>query len=98
MDAFYVSVEIRDNPDLRDKPVAVGGSSRQRGVLSTCNYIARQYGIHSAMPTAHAVKKCPDLIVVPGRMDVYKDVSEHIRRIFRRWYDSPRQVKRNNLA
>lgn len=85
MDAFYVSVEIRDNPDLRDKPVAVGGSSRQRGVLSTCNYIARQYGIHSAMPTAHAVKKCPDLIVVPGRMDVYKDVSEHIRRIFRRY-------------
>lgn len=87
MDAFYVSVEIRDNPELANKPVAVGGRSRQRGVLSTCNYIARQYGLHSAMPTATAVRKCPDLVLVPGRMSVYKDVSQQIRAIFQRYTD-----------
>lgn len=82
MDAFYVSVEIRDNPDLRGKPVAVGGKSDRRGVLSTCNYIARQYGVSSAMPTAVALRKCPHLVVVPGRMEVYKQISDTIRRIF----------------
>ncbi|MGQ8366622.1 DNA polymerase IV [Glaciecola sp. 1036] len=87
MDAFYVAVEIRDAPELADKPVAVGGRSRTRGVLSTCNYIARQYGIHSAMPTAIAVRKCPELIIVPGRMQVYKEVSQHIRSIFKRYTD-----------
>ncbi|WP_462153885.1 DNA polymerase IV [Pseudoalteromonas piscicida] len=87
MDAFYVSVEIRDNPELVGKPVAVGGKSDRRGVLSTCNYIARQYGVSSAMPTATALRKCPDLIVVPGRMDVYKEVSNTIRAIFERYTD-----------
>ncbi len=87
MDAFFVSVEIRDQPELADKPVAVGGRSRQRGVLSTCNYIARQFGLHSAMPTAIAIRKCPNLIVVPGRMSVYKEVSEQIREIFKRYTD-----------
>lgn len=85
MDAFFVSVEIRDNPTLADKPVAVGGSRVARGVLSTCNYIAREYGIHSAMPTSLALKKCPDLILLPGRMEVYKEVSQQIRNIFERY-------------
>lgn len=87
MDAFYVSIEIRDNPSLLDKPVAVGGKSNQRGVLSTCNYIAREYGIHSAMPTKLALQKCPDLIVLPGRMDIYKEVSKQIRNICDRYSD-----------
>lgn len=85
MDAFYVSVEIRDNPNLRDKPVAVGGQSNARGVLSTCNYIAREYGVRSAMPTNVAMRKCPDLILVPARMEVYKEVSTKIREIFERY-------------
>lgn len=87
MDAFYVSVEIRDNPDLANKPVAVGGKLDRRGVLSTCNYIARQHGVSSAMPTGLALKKCPDLIVVPGRMDVYKETSLIIRSVFERYTD-----------
>ena len=56
MDCFYASVEIRENPTLQGKPVAVGGNSRQRGVLTTCNYEARKFGLHSAMPTAQAIK------------------------------------------
>ena len=85
MDAFFVSVEIRDNPSLANFPVAVGGRSTDRGVLSTCNYIARQYGLHSAMPTSTAIKKCPELLLVPSRMQVYKDVSAQIREIFSRY-------------
>ena len=85
MDAFYVSAEIRDNPKLRGKPVAVGGHSTRRGVLSTCNYIARQFGVRSAMPTAIAIRKCPELIVVPGRMDVYKEISQQVRDVFLRY-------------
>ena len=85
MDAFFVSVEIRDNPSLADKPVAVGGSRRTRGVLSTCNYIAREYGVRSAMPTSLALRKCPDLILLPGRMDAYKAVSIKLREIFSRY-------------
>jgi DNA polymerase-4 len=87
MDAFFVSVEIRDNPELANKPVAVGGSVNSRGVLSTCNYIARQYGVGSAMPTGLALKKCPNLVIVPGRMDVYKKTSTKIREIFERYTD-----------
>ena len=87
MDAFFVAVEIRDNPTLANKPVAVGGSSRSRGVLSTCNYLARQYGLHSAMPTYTAVQKCPELIVVPGRMAAYKEASDKIRAIMLRYCD-----------
>jgi len=85
MDAFYVSVEIRDNPELANNPVAVGGKSNTRSVLSTCNYIARQFGVSSAMPVSFALKKCPDLIIVPGRMDVYKATSLHLREIFQRY-------------
>jgi DNA polymerase-4 len=85
MDAFFVSVEIRDKPSLADKPVAVGGSRTSRGVLSTCNYIAREYGVRSAMPTSVALRKCPDLILLPGRMHAYKEVSTKIREIFERY-------------
>lgn len=87
MDAFFVSVEIRDDPSLANQPVAVGGRSDRRGVLSTCNYIARQYGVSSAMSTAMALKKCPDLIVVPGRMAVYQQTSQLIRQIFAEYTD-----------
>lgn len=85
MDAFYVSVEIRDNPHLANHPVAVGGKTKQRGVLTTCNYIAREYGVRSAMPAAIALRKCPKLIIVPGRMDVYRQTSQKIREIFLRY-------------
>lgn len=87
MDCFYASVEIRENPSLQGKPVAVGGSSRQRGVLTTCNYEARKFGLHSAMPTAQAVKKCPNLILIPVNMPLYKQVSAQIHQIFHRYTD-----------
>ncbi len=81
MDAFYASVEQRDNPDLRGKPVAVGGS-RERGVVAAASYEAREFGVHSAMPSVTAKRKCPDLIFVKPRFDVYKAVSLQIREIF----------------
>jgi DNA polymerase IV len=81
MDAFYASVEQRDNPSLRGKPVAVGGSSA-RGVVAAASYEARKYGVHSAMPSVTAQRKCPDLIFVKPRFDVYKSVSIQIREIF----------------
>ena len=87
MDCFYASIEIRENPNLQGKPVAVGGSSRQRGVLTTCNYEARKFGLHSAMPTAQAIKKCPNLILVPVNMALYKQVSAQIHQIFQRYTD-----------
>ena len=74
MDAFYASVEQRDNPELRGKPVAVGGS-RERGVVAAASYEAREFGVHSAMPSATAKRKCPDLIFVRPRFDAYKAVS-----------------------
>ncbi|MGF1752397.1 DNA polymerase IV [Vibrio makurazakiensis] len=85
MDCFYAAVEMRDNPAYRNRPLAVGGHEKQRGVLSTCNYEARKFGIRSAMPTGQALKLCPQLLVVPGRMDVYKETSKHIREIFSRY-------------
>lgn len=85
MDCFYAAVEIREDPSLFGKPVAVGGHSRQRGVLTTCNYEARKFGCRSAMPTAQAVKLCPNLIVLPVRMTLYKQVSQQIHRIFHRY-------------
>lgn len=86
MDAFFASVEQRDFPALRGKPVAVGGSSR-RGVVAAASYEARRYGVHSAMSSVVAAKKCPDLIFVPARFDVYRDVSRQIRVIFERYTD-----------
>jgi DNA polymerase-4 len=81
MDAFYASVEQRDNPELRGKPVAVGGS-RERGVVAAASYEARAFGVHSAMPSVTAKRKCPDLIFVKPRFDAYKAISLQIREIF----------------
>jgi DNA polymerase IV len=81
MDAFYASVEQRDNPELRGKPVAVGGS-RERGVVAAASYEARKFGVRSAMPSITAKRQCPDLIFVKPRFDAYKAVSLQIREIF----------------
>jgi nucleotidyltransferase/DNA polymerase involved in DNA repair len=81
MDAFYASVEQRDNPELRGKPVAVGGS-RERGVVAAASYEARTFSVHSAMPSVTAKRKCPDLIFVAPRFDAYKAISLQIREIF----------------
>src|SRR6476660_6571502 len=81
MDAFYASVEQRDNPELRGKPVAVGGAAA-RGVVAAASYEARKFGVHSAMPSVTAKRKCPDLIFVKPRFDVYRSVSQQIREIF----------------
>ncbi|QIR15312.1 DNA polymerase IV [Shewanella aestuarii] len=87
MDCYFAAVEMRDFPELRDKPVAVGGSSDRRGVISTCNYAARKFGVRSAMSSYQALKLCPDLVLVRGRMQVYKEVSQQIRQIFQRYSD-----------
>lgn len=81
MDAFYAAVEQRDHPHLRGKPVAVGGSS-QRGVVATASYEARPFGVRSAMPSWQAIRRCPDLIFVKPRFEVYRAVSQQIRAIF----------------
>jgi hypothetical protein len=81
MDAFYASVEQRDNPDLRGKPVAVGGS-QERGVVAAASYEARKFGVRSAIPSVTAKWQCPDLIFVKPRFEVYKAVSQQIREIF----------------
>ena len=86
MDAFYASVEQRDHPELRGKPVAVGGS-RARGVVAAASYEARQYGVHSALASRIAVQKCPHLIFVKPRFEVYSAVSRQIREIFYRYTD-----------
>src|SRR5512133_1269183 len=86
MDAYYASVEQRDAPELRGRPVAVGGTSR-RGVVMTASYEARRFGVHSAMPSAHAVRLCPEIVVVPPRFDVYREVSRQIRAIFHSFSD-----------
>jgi DNA polymerase-4 len=84
MDAFYASVEQRDNPELRGKPVAVGGS-RERGVVAAASYEARKFGVRSAMPSITAQRQCPDLIFVKPRFDVYKTISQQIRAIFAKY-------------
>ncbi len=81
MDAFYASVEQRDNPELRGKPIAVGGS-RERGVVAAASYEARKFGVKSAMPSMTARRKCPDLIFVKPRFDAYRAVSRQIHEIF----------------
>jgi DNA polymerase IV len=86
MDAFYASVEQRDNPELRGKPVAVGGSSK-RGVVAAASYEARAFGVRSAMPSVTAQRQCPDLIFVKPRFEAYKIVSLQIREIFARHTD-----------
>ncbi|MFL2568748.1 MAG: DNA polymerase IV [Gammaproteobacteria bacterium] len=83
MDCFYASVEIRDNPQYIDKPVAVAGSSENRGVVTTCNYLARRFGVKSAMPSVIAKRLCPDIIFLPINMHKYRDVSKEIHKIFK---------------
>ena len=85
MDAFYASIEERENPELTGKPVIVGGSAQGRGVVSAANYAARKFGIHSAMPMVTALRLCPEVIRLPVRMGLYAEVSQQIRDIFARY-------------
>ena len=85
MDCFYAAIEVRDRPSLRGKPVAVGGARDRRGVLTTCNYEARKFGVRSAMPTFMALQRCPNLIVLPTRFDVYRREAAVIRGILYRF-------------
>ena len=86
-DCFFAAIEMRDDPLLRGRPMAVGGSSDKRGVISTCNYEARAFGVRSAMPTAQAKKLCPDLLVVPHNMQKYREAALVIRDIFHEYTD-----------
>jgi DNA polymerase-4 len=87
MDAFYASVEQRDNPEYLGKPVVVGGSPDSRGVVATASYEARKFGIHSAMSSKRAIQLCPHAIFVRPRFDAYKEASQKIREIFARYTD-----------
>lgn len=86
MDAFFASIEQRDNPDLRGKPIAVG-SAEARGVVAAASYEARRYGVFSAMPSKTALRKCPHIIFTPHRFSVYKEVSDQIHNIFHEYTD-----------
>ena len=85
MDAFYAAIEQRDHPELAGRPIVVGGSPHARGVVATCSYEARKYGIHSAMPSSQALRRCPDVIFVKPRFDIYRAVSRRIHESFRRY-------------
>jgi DNA polymerase-4 len=85
MDCFYAAIEVRDRPALRGKPVGVGGARERRGVLTTCNYEARKFGVRSAMPTFMALQRCPNLIVLPPRFDVYRREAAVIRGVLHRF-------------
>ncbi|HEX8490343.1 MAG TPA: DNA polymerase IV, partial [Chthoniobacterales bacterium] len=85
MDCFYAAIEVRDQPSLKGKPVGVGGARDRRGVLTTCNYEARKFGVRSAMPTFMALQRCPQLIILPTRFDVYRKESAVIRDILYRF-------------
>nr|WP_309477036.1 DNA polymerase IV [Trinickia acidisoli] len=82
-DCFYASVEMRDDPSLRGRPLAVGGRPEQRGVIATCNYEARGFGVHSAMSSALAMRKCPELLILPSAMEKYRIASRQIMAIYR---------------
>jgi DNA polymerase-4 len=86
-DCFYAAIEIRDDPALRGLPVAVGGDESRRGVIATCNYEARRYGVHSAMASATARRLCRDLIIIPGNMEKYRAASRQIHRIYQDYTD-----------
>ncbi|WNC73389.1 DNA polymerase IV [Thalassotalea psychrophila] len=86
MDCFFAAVEMRDNPALANIPIAIAGKG-PRSVTATCNYLARDYGVRSAMPVGRALQLCPHLELVPGRMSAYKEASTHIREIFSRYTD-----------
>ncbi|MDP5292641.1 DNA polymerase IV [Oceanimonas sp. CHS3-5] len=85
MDCFFAAVEMRAHPEWRDIPLAIGGSASRRGVIATCNYPARQYGVRSAMPSHQALRLCPGLLLIPGNMAEYKRISQQIRAIFHRY-------------
>ncbi|SHJ21823.1 DNA polymerase-4 [Geosporobacter subterraneus DSM 17957] len=87
MDAFYASVEQKDDPNLKNKPIVVGGSPYERGVVCTASYEARKYGIRSAMPTTKAKKLCPELLIIPVRMERYIEISNQIQEIFEQYTD-----------
>jgi DNA polymerase-4 len=85
MDAFFAAVEQRDNPSYRNKPIIVGGKPDSRGVVATCSYEARQYGVHSAMPSSKAYRICPHAIFVQANFAAYKEASAHIQQIFHQY-------------
>ena len=87
MDAFFAAVEQRDFPEYQNYPIVVGGSPQSRGVVATCSYEARKFGIHSAMPCSHAYRLCPKAIFVKPRFDAYKEASQIIRKIFHEYSD-----------
>ncbi|MDH5425382.1 MAG: DNA polymerase IV [Gammaproteobacteria bacterium] len=87
MDAFFAAVEQRDFPEYRGKPLIVGGSADKRGVVATCSYEARKFGIHSAMSSSRAYRLCPQAIVVPPRFDAYREASDIIRSVFHQYTD-----------
>jgi len=84
-DCFFAAVEMRENPQLCHVPIAIGGHSERRGVISTCNYPAREYGIRSAMATAVALRQCPGLILLPGNMALYREVSQQVMAVIQRY-------------
>lgn len=86
-DCFYAAVEMRDDPSLRNLPIAVGGRASQRGVIATCNYEARRFGVRSAMATGHALKLCPDLVLIPPSFDKYREASKQILAIYNDYTD-----------
>ena len=87
MDAFFASVEERDNPELRGKPVIVGGDPTGRGVVAGCSYSARSFGVHSAMSCAKAIRLCPEAVFIRPRKERYRQVSHEIMAIFRQYSD-----------
>ncbi len=86
-DAFFASIEIRDNPKLSGRPIAVGGASDRRGVIATCSYEARRFGVHSAMASSHALRLCPDLKIIPPRFHMYREASSEALAIFSQYTD-----------
>jgi DNA polymerase-4 len=86
-DCFFAALEMREDPRLRDIPIAVGGSEKRRGVISTCNYEARRFGVHSAMASAHAKQLCPQLVIVPANFELYRQAANQLREIFHHYTD-----------
>jgi DNA polymerase-4 len=86
-DCFYAAVEVRDNPKLKGLPIAVGGNAERRGVIATASYEARKFGVRSAMASATAIRRCPELILIPGRMSAYREASRAMHAIFTDYTD-----------